>query len=139
MKEKMINKEFKLMQGVMKLADKVSPHVSRKADSFGIQRGMTVVDYGCGPGRYSVEFARLVSPDGKVYAVDVLEIALQETQKRLKENRISNVELKLAKEYDSGIESNEGHFLFHIVAWGQREHFADRSIEHNTFCKLDIL
>ena len=114
MKEKMTNKEFKLMQGVMKLIDKVSPHVSRKADSFGIQRGMTVVDYGCGPGRYTMEFARLVSSDGKVYAVDVLEIALQETQKNLRENGINNVELKLAKEYDSGIENKAADIVFAI-------------------------
>lgn len=114
MKEKMNNKEFKLMQGVMRLIDKVSPHVSRKADSFGIQRGMTVVDYGCGPGRYTVEFARHVSTEGKVYAVDVLEIALQETQKRLKGNRINNVDFKLAKEYDSGIKSKVADIVFAI-------------------------
>jgi tRNA A58 N-methylase Trm61 len=72
MKEKMTNKEFKLMQGIMKLMDKVSSHVSRKADSFGIQQGMTVVDYGCGPGRYTVEFVRLVGPEGKVYSDDFL-------------------------------------------------------------------
>jgi ubiquinone/menaquinone biosynthesis C-methylase UbiE len=95
--------EFKAMQGVMKLIDTVHPHVPALSKSFGIQPGMTVVDYGCGPGRYTVELAKITGASGKVYAVDLVEIALHETQKRLNKNGVSNVELKLAQGYDSGV------------------------------------
>lgn len=114
MKERLSNKEFKLMQGVMGFMDKIHPHVSIKADAFGIQRGMTVVDYGCGPGRYTVEFARLVGSDGKVYAVDLLDIALSETQKRLDKIGIKNVTLKLAHGYDTGIGGATADIVFAI-------------------------
>lgn len=100
---KLSDTEFKVMQGFMKLIDAVHPYVPARSATFGIQPGMTIVDYGCGPGRYTVEFARLTGPAGKVYAVDLVEAALQETRKRLVENRLENVELMLAQGYDSGI------------------------------------
>jgi ubiquinone/menaquinone biosynthesis C-methylase UbiE len=103
MKKKISNPEFKVMQGLMKLVDVAHPYVPERAKIFGIRPGMTVVDYGCGPGRYAVEFARLVGEGGKVYAVDLIEIALREAEKRLKKNNTANVELVLAEGYASGI------------------------------------
>lgn len=114
MKEKLNNKEFRLMHSMMKVIDAVHPHVPFKAASFGVQRGMTVVDYGCGPGRYTVEFAQLVGPEGKVYAVDLLEIALKETEKKVTEKQLGNVSLKLAREYDSGVEHQIADIVFAI-------------------------
>lgn len=105
MKRKLSNSQFNIMHGFMKLIDMAYHYVPTRAQSFGIQNNMTVVDYGCGPGRYTIEFARLVGENGKVYAVDLLEIAIQETEKVLKNNNLTNVELKLAHGYDSGIPS----------------------------------
>ena len=105
MNKKINDREFKVMQALMRFADKIHPHTTAIADSFGIKKGMTVVDYGCGPGRYTVEFSRLTGPEGKVIAVDLIEIALRETEKRLKDSGISGVELLLAQGYDSGVES----------------------------------
>ena len=102
------------MQGLMKLADKVYPHVHTAAVSFGIQPGMTVVDYGCGPGRYTVEFARLAGTGGKVIAVDLVELALQETRKRLASMDIGNVEFRLAQGYDTGIQEGVADMVFAI-------------------------
>ena len=121
MKEKLSNTEFRAMQVFMKLIDTVHPHVPAQAETFGIEPGMTVVDYGCGPGRYTVEFARLAGPEGKVYAVDLLEAALRETQKRLQEHNLKNVELKLAKGYDSEVARETADLIcaidmFHHVA-----------------------
>ena len=103
MKRKMSDGQFKAMQGLMKLIDTFYPYVKSRARSFGVQPGMTVVDYGCGPGRYTAEFAKLVGENGKVFAVDHIDIALRETRKRLDKTGAANVELKLAKGYDSGI------------------------------------
>jgi cyclopropane fatty-acyl-phospholipid synthase-like methyltransferase len=102
-KRKLSNTEFKIMQGIMKFIDVVHPFVPARAKSFGIQAGMTVVDYGCGPGRFTVEFACLTGEKGIVYAVDLLEIALQETKNRIAEKGLTNVMVKLAQGYDSGI------------------------------------
>ena len=103
MKRKLSDKEFKVMQGIMKVIDTVHPYVPARVKRFGIEPGMTVVDYGCGPGRYAVEFAKLVGGKGSVIAVDVLEIALKETEKKLKKRELTNVDLRLARGYDSGI------------------------------------
>jgi len=105
MKKKISDREFKIMQVFMRIADKIHPHTTAVAESFGIEKGMTVVDYGCGPGRYTVEFSRLTGPEGRVIAVDLIEIALKETEKRLKDKNIGGVELLLAQGYDSGVES----------------------------------
>lgn len=36
----------------------------------GIRNGDVVVDYGCGPGRYTIPTARIVGKEGRVHAVD---------------------------------------------------------------------
>jgi ubiquinone/menaquinone biosynthesis C-methylase UbiE len=38
---------------------------------------MTVVDYGCGPGRYTIRFARLVGANGRVFEVDLRPLAMR--------------------------------------------------------------
>lgn len=37
----------------------------------GLSEGMTAVDYGCGPGFFTLPAARVVGPEGLVYAVDI--------------------------------------------------------------------
>ena len=113
-KRKLSDTDFRLMQGFMKLADHVHPHVQRISEAFGVKPGQTVVDYGCGPGRYTVEFARLVGAEGKVIAVDLVEIALQETQRKLEEGGFQNFELKLAQGYDTGVADEAADIVFAI-------------------------
>lgn len=36
-----------------------------------VREGMTVLDFGCGPGFFTLDFARLVGPSGRVIAVDL--------------------------------------------------------------------
>lgn len=56
---------FRMMSAVMALKDRLFPGLDRRVAGFGIQQGMTVVDYGCGPGRYAIRFAKLVARKGK--------------------------------------------------------------------------
>jgi ubiquinone/menaquinone biosynthesis C-methylase UbiE len=119
--KKFTKREFELMQGFYRFVDHVHPHVRMKAESFGVTPGQTVVDYGCGPGRYAVEFARLVGSEGKVIAVDLVEIALSETRKSMEGAGLTNYELVLAHEYDTGIADNTADKvcaidMFHHVA-----------------------
>ena len=114
MKEQMSDRGFKLMQLVMKAADHIHPHVTQKAESFGIQKGMTVVDFGCGPGRYTAEFARLVGERGHVLAVDLVELALEETKNKVQNLGYMNVTTYLAKGYDSGVPDKIADIVFAI-------------------------
>jgi ubiquinone/menaquinone biosynthesis C-methylase UbiE len=62
---------------------------------------MTVVDYGCGPGRYTTRFAQLVGEEGRVYAVDIHELAVEAVKRKITELGLRNVEPVLAGGYDS--------------------------------------
>jgi ubiquinone/menaquinone biosynthesis C-methylase UbiE len=63
----------------------------RALDGFGIAPGATVVDYGCGPGRYLAKAAGLVGPSGKVYAADINPVALACAGARVERLGLANV------------------------------------------------
>ena len=63
----------------------------RRLDDFLIKKGMTVVDYGCGPGRYLPKASELVGPGGRVYAVDVHPMAIDLVKKKIVKHSLSNV------------------------------------------------
>ncbi len=108
----MSDTEFRGMVSLFRLLDFFYPYVARRAKSFGIREGMTVVDYGCGPGRYTVQFARLVGEKGRVIAVDIKDLCLKEAQRRLAGEKLCNAEFKLARGYDSGVDSGVADMVF---------------------------
>ncbi|MEW5817947.1 MAG: class I SAM-dependent methyltransferase [Spirochaetota bacterium] len=101
----MSNTGFRIMSFMFRIADLFSPKGKRLAD-FGIKEGFTVVDYGCGPGRYIPAASRFVGPGGKVYAVDIHELAIRSVKKIINKNSLVNVVPVLAKGYVSGLASN---------------------------------
>ncbi|MDD5233076.1 MAG: class I SAM-dependent methyltransferase [Syntrophales bacterium] len=60
-------------------------------DRFGIEKGQTVVDYGCGPGSYLGRASELAGPGGKVLAVDIHDLAIEAVGRRIIRERLSNV------------------------------------------------
>jgi len=48
-----------------------------------LREGMTVLDFGCGPGFFSIEMARLIGESGRVIAADVQEGMLQKLRAKL--------------------------------------------------------
>jgi ubiquinone/menaquinone biosynthesis C-methylase UbiE len=87
----------------MNAEDLLFPRIDKRVNKFDIAEGMTVVDYGCGPGRYTTRFANLVGGKGKVYAVDIQELALETVKKKIQRLNLTNVETVLAKGYHSGL------------------------------------
>ena len=61
--------------------------------ALGLKPGMTVADVGAGSGYFTVRMAKLVGPDGKVYATDIQQQMLDILRKRLRSEKIPNVEL----------------------------------------------
>jgi len=100
-KEKMPDFSFRMMKFIYNVIDFFHPHVGKRVRKFDINEGMTVVDYGCGPGRYSVKFAELVGEEGKVYALDIHRLAIETVKKKIARNNLRNIEPILIEGYDS--------------------------------------
>ena len=94
---------FRLMSVIMALEDLLFPHIDQRVASFGIRKGMTIIDYACGPGRYSTRFSKLVGADGRVYAVDIHPLALATVRRKMDKQHLLNIVPVLAQGYDSGL------------------------------------
>jgi len=62
------------------------------AGEFGIQDGMTVSDFGSGAGYFTILMGRKVGPNGKVFALDIQEPALDNVRVKAKAAGLENVE-----------------------------------------------
>jgi tRNA G37 N-methylase Trm5 len=58
-----------------------------------VKPGDTVIDATCGTGQDTVALAKAVGSDGKVYAFDIQEEAIELTDERLRANDLHNVNL----------------------------------------------
>jgi ubiquinone/menaquinone biosynthesis C-methylase UbiE len=99
--EKMSNTSFKMMTLIFKVVDFFYPHIEKRLRKFNIKEGMTIVDYGCGPGRYTMKLAELTGETGKVYAVDIHELAIAAVRRKIDNYRLNNIEPLLIEGYDS--------------------------------------
>jgi ubiquinone/menaquinone biosynthesis C-methylase UbiE len=66
-----------------------------------LREGMTVVDWGCGPGRFDVPLARRVGANGRVYAVDIQPLAIAAVRRRVAKAGIANVTPVLSEPYSA--------------------------------------
>jgi len=98
--EKMSDISFKFMDFSFKIMDFFFPYIKKRIEKFDIREGMTILDYGCGPGRYTIKFAKIVGDKGKVYAADIHKLAIAEVNKKIKKLELSNVETILVKGYN---------------------------------------
>lgn len=62
------------------------------ASEFGIKEGMTIADFGSGAGYFTILLAQKVGKDGKVFALDILETALDNVRVKAKGAGLDNVE-----------------------------------------------
>lgn len=73
-----------------RLRDLLSPpkDILSEAD---IRPGFQVLDYGCGPGSYSIAATEFVGQSGKVYPLDINPLALQNTRSVAARRDLSNI------------------------------------------------
>ncbi len=88
--DRMPNWAFRMMAFMFNGADLLkSPN--RRLDAFGIQNGQTVVDWGCGTGRYLKQASELVGDKGTVYAVDIHQLAIEAAANVAQKYNLNNV------------------------------------------------
>jgi ubiquinone/menaquinone biosynthesis C-methylase UbiE len=56
-----------------------------------LKEGDLVADFGCGPGYFSLPFAKAVGESGKVFALDVLPQALETVLGKMKNSALANI------------------------------------------------
>ena len=92
MQRRMNDLWFQLMALEYRLKSRPDSQLRELAEA-GIQPGMKVLDFGCGPGRYTLPAARLVGIGGLVYALDVHPVALGTVAKKAGKQGLTNIRL----------------------------------------------
>jgi ubiquinone/menaquinone biosynthesis C-methylase UbiE len=82
-----------------------------------IQPGQQVLEVGCGTGYFTVLAAKLVGDEGCIQAIDLQPLAIERTEKKVKEAGLTNVQFKLADAAKTGLpeESMDLVFLFGVI------------------------
>ncbi len=118
--ERMSDTSFKLMNLIFRVIDCTYPYIDKRIKKFAVEPRMTVVDYGCGPGRYTTRLAKLVGKQGKVFAIDIHELAIEAVKKRIDKYGLQNVVPILAKGYNSTLPDHVADVvcaidMFHVI------------------------
>lgn len=109
--KKDIDNEKRAPRILMKMKHKVSHRgfrTQRAEDdlkSLGVKNGMTVVDFGCGTGIYTVAAAKIVGEKGTVHAVDLHPTLLEMIEKKGKEMGLSNIDT-IYSDLETGVDEN---------------------------------
>lgn len=74
--------------------------VGTVARHLGLGTGSSVADIGAGSGYYAVRLAKLVGPEGRVYAQDITPSYLTGLERRVRRERLQNVTVSLGDPHD---------------------------------------
>ena len=81
-------------------------NLKRDLKRIPLRKGMTVVDYGCALGRYTLPIAKLVGSKGRVFAVDIQPLAISTIREKAASKGLTNLEAILVNSYNTGIQSS---------------------------------
>ena len=90
MQKRMTNLWFRLMALEYRLKSDPAAVLGTLMEA-GIRTGMSVLDFGSGPGRYSLTAARIVGSKGMVYALDLHPLAVKMVARKAEKARLSNI------------------------------------------------
>ncbi len=85
------NSHFRLMSFSLWLRDVFCPPM-KKLRKAGLKPGNQVLDFGCGPGSFSLAAARIVGPSGRVFALDIHPLAVQRVKTKAAKSGLQNIE-----------------------------------------------
>jgi len=119
-REHIPNVFFSMMSFAMKLTDVFGNHSNKNFHTLDLQQGQVVVDYGCGPSRYVKNASETVGPKGKVFAVDIHPMAIDNVNKKIEKYNLKNVVAVRANDYSCSIKDNTADVvyaldMFHMI------------------------
>ena len=89
--------------------------------SSGVKAGMTVVDYGCGPGFFTLPAAGIVGPEGLAYALDIEQRMVSLVASRATESGYANVRAVLNDADDAPLPDAIADFAICVLVMHYRE------------------
>ena len=90
MDKPMSNLSFKGMCFLLKIRDWLRPREEILKDAK-IETGFHILDFGCGPGSYSIVAAKLVGAAGRVHSLDIHPLAIERVQDAASKNGLNNI------------------------------------------------
>lgn len=111
--ERMPDIGFRMMSFTFAIMDIFCP-VDRRLDTFGIKEGFTIIDYGCGPGRYLKRASQLVGKKGKVYALDIHRLAIKSVKEKVKKYNLESVEPVLIDGYSCNVDDHIADMIYAV-------------------------
>ena len=103
MDKPMTDFSFRFMSLLFKVRDCLRPRRDILMEA-GIRQGFNVLDYGCGPGSYTVIAAELVGIAGKVYALDIHPFAVKKVRDLASKKGLGNIATILS-DSETGLEN----------------------------------
>ncbi len=85
----------------------------------GIMPGMTVLEIGPGTGTYTIASARRVGDRGKVVAIDIEPKMIERVQKKVAQEKVTNIETHVANAYDIPYEDGTFDMIYMITVVGE--------------------
>jgi len=86
------NPSFRALALEYKIRDCIKPP-SSILDEVGLREGMTVLDFGCGPGGFSIAAAKICGPKSRIYALDIHSLAIMNTQRAASKKDLRNIQV----------------------------------------------
>ncbi|MGQ0792180.1 MAG: class I SAM-dependent methyltransferase [Nitrosopumilaceae archaeon] len=83
------------MSLILQIRDLVCPP-KKVLSEVEITPGICVLDFGCGIGSYSIETAELLARSGKVFALDIHPLAIEDVSKTALKKKLTNLETILS-------------------------------------------
>ncbi len=95
---------FKAMTAIMSIK-RLFRDIDGEIRYAGIESGCRLLDFGCGLGFNTIPAAKIVGPEGKVFALDISGQAIEVLKKKAKKNNLENIKIILS-DCDTGLESS---------------------------------
>jgi FkbM family methyltransferase len=87
----LVRKMPETLPGEMEFREWLTDHTSEVLAHVGVSEAQTVLDYGCGPGTFTIPCAEIVGRRGRVYAFEVRPSLLEQVKEKAKGAALSNI------------------------------------------------
>ncbi|MFW9899048.1 MAG: class I SAM-dependent methyltransferase [Candidatus Thorarchaeota archaeon] len=129
------NLDFKMMAFIFSIRDKFNKPIDVLKKTK-INSGSYVLDYGCGPGSYSIASAELVGLSGKVFAADMHPLAIKKVNKKAAKKGLNNI-ITIQTDCNTNLEKKSIDVVFCFDTFHSLNHPEDNLSEFQRILKDD--